>query len=115
MMEIDGVVDFDSEAERTGAPSLVGLPPPKKRRSKKGGWAAEEILFESVKGNLPMRVALTAIAFIAVMLLSACVQPYDPAAFAGWSRERAQAACNAGNIAACNAANNLWAEDYYLL
>ena len=36
-----------------------------------------------------MRVALTAIAFVAVMLLSACVQPYDPAAFAGWSRERA--------------------------
>ena len=62
-----------------------------------------------------MRVALTAIAFVAVMLLSACVQPYDPAAFAGWSQERAQAACNAGNSAACNAANNLWAEDYYLL
>jgi hypothetical protein len=33
-MEFDGVVDFDSEAERTGTPSLVEqrLPPPKKRR-----------------------------------------------------------------------------------
>ena len=62
-----------------------------------------------------MRVALTAIAFVAVMLLSACVQPYDPAAFAGWSYEKAQAACNAGNTSACHAANNLWAEYWYLL
>jgi hypothetical protein len=39
IMEFDGVVEFDSEAERTGTPSLVGqrLPPPKKRRRKKGG------------------------------------------------------------------------------
>jgi hypothetical protein len=38
IMEFDGVVEFDSEAERTGTPSLAGqrLPPPKKRRSKKG-------------------------------------------------------------------------------
>jgi hypothetical protein len=37
IMEIDGVVDYDSEAERTGTPSLVGqrLPPPKKRRRRK--------------------------------------------------------------------------------
>jgi hypothetical protein len=37
-MEFDGVVDFDSEAERTGTPSLVGqrFPPPKKGRRKKG-------------------------------------------------------------------------------
>jgi hypothetical protein len=34
MMLIDGVVDFDSEAEKLGVPSLVGqrLPPPKRRR-----------------------------------------------------------------------------------
>jgi hypothetical protein len=38
IMEFDGMVDFDSEAERTGTPSLVGqrLPPPKKGRSQKG-------------------------------------------------------------------------------
>jgi hypothetical protein len=36
-MEIDGVVDYDSEAERTGTPSLVGqrLPPPKKQHQRK--------------------------------------------------------------------------------
>jgi hypothetical protein len=36
IMEFDGVVEFDSEAERTGTPSLVGqrLPPPKKGRRK---------------------------------------------------------------------------------
>jgi hypothetical protein len=39
IMEFDGVVEFDSEAERTGTPSLVGqrLPAPKKRRRKKKG------------------------------------------------------------------------------
>jgi hypothetical protein len=39
IMEFDGVVDYDSEAERTGTPPLVGqrLPPPKKRRRKKKG------------------------------------------------------------------------------
>ena len=31
------------------------------------------------------------------------------------SNERAQAACNAGNTSACHAANNLWAEYWYLL
>jgi hypothetical protein len=38
IMEFDGVVEFDSEAERTGTPSLVGqrLPPPKKWRRKGG-------------------------------------------------------------------------------
>jgi hypothetical protein len=37
IMEFDGVVEFDSEAERTGTPSLVGqrLPPPKKRHLRK--------------------------------------------------------------------------------
>jgi hypothetical protein len=36
---IDGVVDFDSEAERTGTYSLVGqdVPPPKKHRRRKAG------------------------------------------------------------------------------
>jgi hypothetical protein len=39
IMEIDGVVDFDSEAERTGTPSLVGqrLPPQTGRRSDANG------------------------------------------------------------------------------
>ena len=68
-----------------------------------------------LKGNAADAVALTAIAFVAVTLVSACVQPYDPAAFAGWSYEKAQAACNAGNTTACHAANNLWAEYWYLL
>jgi hypothetical protein len=36
-MEFDGAVEFDSEAERTGTPLLVGqrLPRPKKGRRKK--------------------------------------------------------------------------------
>jgi hypothetical protein len=59
-----------------------------------------------------MRVALTAAGFAALMLLSACVTPYNPADFAGWTLERAQDACNAGNGAACNAANNLRGEQY---
>jgi hypothetical protein len=59
-----------------------------------------------------MRVALTAAGFAAFLLLSGCVTPYDPNAFAGWSLERAQAACDAGNPAACNAANNLRGEQY---
>jgi hypothetical protein len=39
IMEFDGVVDYDSEADRTGTPSLVGqrLPPQKKRHRRKGG------------------------------------------------------------------------------
>jgi len=39
IMEFDGVVAFDSEAERAGTPSWVGQRPPrpKKRRSKEGG------------------------------------------------------------------------------
>jgi hypothetical protein len=39
IMEFDGVVEFDSEAERTGTPSLVGqrLPPPKKRHRRRKG------------------------------------------------------------------------------
>jgi hypothetical protein len=80
-------------------------------------WGRPIVALEepNLKEILPMRVALTAIAFVAVMLLSACAHPNDPAAFAGWSREKAQAACNAGNPAACNAANNLWGEEYYLL
>jgi len=37
IMEFDGVVEFDSEAERTGTPSLVGQRlPPKKERKQKG-------------------------------------------------------------------------------
>jgi len=63
-----------------------------------------------------MRVALTVIAFAGLTLLSGCVvQAYDPSAFAGWSLERAQPACNAGNVAACNAANNLRGEEYNFL
>jgi hypothetical protein len=54
-----------------------------------------------------MRVVLIALGFAALMLLSGCggVTPYDPDAFAGWSLPQAQAACDAGNAAACNAAN----------
>jgi hypothetical protein len=61
-----------------------------------------------------MRVALAALGFTALMLLSGCgaVQAYNPADFAGWSLERAQDACDAGNVAACNAANNLRGEEY---
>jgi hypothetical protein len=64
-----------------------------------------------------MRVVRTVLAFAALTLLPACgyVQAYDPAQFTGWSLERAQDACDAGNVAACNAANNLRGETYNFL
>ena len=62
-----------------------------------------------------MRIVITAIGFAALTLLSACANGYNPDPFAGWSLDRAQAACNSGNVAACSAANNLRGEEYNFL
>jgi hypothetical protein len=59
-----------------------------------------------------MRIALTAIGFIALLLLSACTAAISTTPYPETDLGRAQDACNAGNGAACITANSLRAQVY---
>ena len=54
-----------------------------------------------------MRVSVITIGFAALMLLSACASGISTVPYTASTFDQAQDACNAGNGAACNAANNL--------
>ena len=63
----------------------------------RGGW----------KETRRMRVSVITIGFAALMLLSACASGISTVPYTASTFDQAQDACNAGNGAACNAANNL--------
>ncbi len=62
-----------------------------------------------------MRISRITIGFAALMLLSACASGISTAPYGGENLRQAQDACNAGNGAACNAANNLRGTEYNFL
>jgi len=61
-----------------------------------------------------MRIARMIIGCLALMLIAACAK-ISTAPYVTDNLEQAQAACNAGNGAACNTANRLRSEAFYLL
>ncbi len=59
-----------------------------------------------------MPVSLMTVGFVALMLLSACTGGTSSAAYTSNNYDQAQAACNAGNGAACVTVNNLRTEGW---